>query len=227
MLDLTLEHYKSLLTTGAILVNDTDDSTEPYVLVYLEHEIEDGRTGTERRRAHGHLEAHAVRRLTEKGEPRALAGAPPYLDCRPATDAERALAAPILESPWLVGDAVERTAISHAIDTVVAEHFDEVRAEVEARVDRTEQHVVERLNQEIRYWDRRATDLRDQEAAGKQPQMNAEAAQRRADELAARKDRRLAELDRERQVAPRPPRVTGASLVAARRLLAPARRRRR
>jgi superfamily II DNA or RNA helicase len=213
VLDLTLEHYKSLLTTGAVLVNDTDDSTEPYVLVYLEHEVEDGRPAPS---GGGHVVISRRMQfvvLTETGEPHALAGAPPYLDCRPATETERALAAPILESPWLVGDAVERIAISHAIDTVVAEHFDEVRAEVQARVDRTEQHVVERLNHEIRYWDRRANDLRDQEAAGKQPRMNAEAAQRRADELAARKDRRLAELQRERQVAPRPPRVTGASLV--------------
>jgi hypothetical protein len=151
--------------------------------------------------------------LTENGEPHALSGAPPYLDCRSATEAEQRLAAPLLESAWLVGDAVERIAVSHAIDTVVAEHFDDVRTEVETRVDRTEQHVVERLNEEIRYWDRRATDLRDQEAAGKQPRMNAEAAQRRADELAARKDRRLNELQHERQVAPRPPRVTGACLV--------------
>jgi hypothetical protein len=51
-----------------------------------------------------------------------------------------------------------------------------------------------RTSRKIRYWDRRATDLREQEAAGKQPRMNAEAAQRRADEFAARKDRRLAEL---------------------------------
>ena len=212
VLDLTLEHYKSLLTTGTILVNDTDDATEPYVLVYLEHEIEDGRPA----RGGGHIVISRRMQfvvLTEHGAPRGLAGAPPYLDCRPATEAERALAAPVLESPWLVGDAVERTAVEHAIGTVVAEHFNEVREEVIARVERTEQHVVERLNQEIRYWDRRATDLREQEAAGKQPRMNAEAAQRRADELAARKDRRLAELDRERQVAPRPPRVTGACLV--------------
>jgi len=212
VLDLMLEQHKSLLTTGAVLVNDSDPSTNPYLLVYLEHEIEDGRPA--RNGSHTVISRRMqFVAMTPDSEPRAIDGAPPFLDCRPATDDERATAAPILNSDWLVGDAVERAAVEHAIATVVAGHLSEVRNDVIERVERTEKHVRERLNQEIRYWDRRATDLRDQEAAGKQPKMNADAAQRRADDLAARLDRRLAELDRERQVAARPPRVTGACLV--------------
>jgi superfamily II DNA or RNA helicase len=211
VLDLTLEHYKSVLTNGAVLANEADPSTEPYALVYLEHEIEDGRptrTG-----------AHTVvsRRmqfiaLKPDGETQAFNGAP-FLDCRPASGDELELAGEVLDADWLVGDQVEQTVIAHAIDTTVASHLKEVRDHVTVRVDKTEQHVRERLNQEIRYWDRRAQDLRDQEAAGKQPKMNADAAQRRADELAARLERRTAELARERQVAARPPLVTGACLV--------------
>lgn len=211
VLDLTLERLATLLTNGAVVVNDTDPSTEPYAMVYLEHEIEDGRptrTGS-----------HTVisRRMQfvaidGTGEPRALAGAP-FLDCRPASADDVDLAADVLAADWLVGDRVERAAVELAIGSVVAAHLQEVRERVIARVDRIEQHVRERLNKEIRYWDRRAQDLRDLEAAGKQPKMNADAAQRRADDLAARLDRRTQELARERQVAARPPLVTGACLV--------------
>jgi superfamily II DNA or RNA helicase len=211
VLDLTLEHYKALLTNGAILANESDTSTEPYALVYLEHDIEDGRPTRSG--------AHTVvsRRmqfvaLSNDEQPRPMTGAP-FLDCRPASADEVDLAADVLDADWLRGDAVERRAIEHAIETVVAGHLQEVRDQVVARVDRTEQHVRERLNQEIRYWDRRAQDLREQEAAGKQPKMNAERAQRTADELAARLDRRVKELALERQVSARPPVVSGACLV--------------
>lgn len=211
VLDLTLERYRSLLTSGAVVVNDNDPSTDPYALVYIEHEIEDARptrTGS-----------HTVvsRRMQfvtmdGRGEPQAITG-PAFLDYRPATPNETALADGTLEADWLIGDQVERAAVEHAIATSVSFHLTEVRDHVINRVDRTKQHVRERLHEEIRYWDARARDLRDQEAAGKQPRMNAAAAQRRADDLAARLERRTAELDRERQVAARPPVVTGACLV--------------
>jgi superfamily II DNA or RNA helicase len=211
VLDLTLEQHRELLTTGAVLVNDADPSEEPYVLVYLEHEIEDGRPS----RGGGTIVSRRMQfvAMTEHGEPRGLDGAPPFLDCRPATGAELERARPVLAADWLLGDAVERAAVEHAIDTVVSAHLDEVRAQTVARVDRTEQHVRERLNREIRFLDRRAEDLRDQERAGKQPRVNAITFQRQADELSARLDQRLAELAQERQVSARPPRVTGACLV--------------
>jgi superfamily II DNA or RNA helicase len=211
VLDLTLERLGTLLTNGTVVVNDADPSTEPYALVFLEHEIEDGRT-TARGAPMVVSRRMQFVAMSATGEPHALEGAP-YLDCRPATIDEVALADEILASDWLVGDAVERAAVGHAIGTVVAGHLTEVRDEVVARVDRMEQHVRERLHIEIRYWDRRAQDLREQEAIGKQPKMNAEAAQRRADDLAARLERRTAELARERNVSARPPLVAGACLV--------------
>lgn len=212
VLDLTLEAYRALLTSGAVLVNDSDPSPEPYVLVYLEHEIEDGRPA----RDGGHVVISRRMQfvaMTENGEPHGIDGAPPFLDCRPPTEHELALAHPVLDADWLVGDAVERAAVEHAIATVVSGHLEEVKQQVVERIDRTEAHVRERLSKEIRYWDNRVQDLRDQEAKGKQPKMNADAAQRRADDLAARMERRMQELDRERQIAARPPRVTGACLV--------------
>ncbi len=211
VLDLTLERLGTLLTNGTILVSDADASTEPYALVFLENEIEDRRT------TRG--DAHTVisRRMqfvaiSREGESRALEGAP-YLDCRPATIDEIAQADELLASDWLKGDAIERAAVQYAIGSLVAKHLAEIRDETVARTERIEKHVRERLHQEIRYWDRRAQDLREQESIGKQPRMNAAAAQRRADDLSARLERRTAELKRERDVSARPPVVAGACLV--------------
>lgn len=211
VLDLTLERLGTLLTNGAVVVNDADLSADPYAIVFLENEIEDGRTV----RSGAHMIVSRRMQfvaLTADGEPRALDGAP-YLDCRPATADEVQLADDVLSADWLIGDHVERAAVDHAITSLVSDHLSEVRDEVVARVDRIEHHVRERLHREIRYWDRRAQDLREQEAIGKQPKMNAEAAQRRADDLAARLERRTEELARERNVSARPPLVTGACLV--------------
>jgi hypothetical protein len=89
-------------------------------------------------------------------------------------------------------------------------------------VDRTTAAVRERLMTEIRYWDRRANQLKDQELAGKLPRsgMNSGKARQRADELEARLARRLEELEAERQLSPLPPVVAGGALVLPAGLLA-------
>src|SRR5690606_19792404 len=42
-IDLILERHRGLLTQGTVLVDDTDDSEDPRVLVMLEHAVADGR----------------------------------------------------------------------------------------------------------------------------------------------------------------------------------------
>jgi hypothetical protein len=76
--------------------------------------------------------------------------------------------------------------------------------------------VRERLTREIAHWDHRANQLADQEASGRQPRMNAQQARHRADELAARMQRRFDELDRQARLAPQRPVVVGAALVLPR-----------
>ena len=71
----------------------------------------------------------------------------------------------------------------------------------------------ERLTREVTYWDHRASELQLQADAGKSPRMNPDRAAARADELQRRKEARLAELDREAQLASQSPgcrRRTGA-----------------
>jgi hypothetical protein len=74
--------------------------------------------------------------------------------------------------------------------------------------------VKDRLTKEITYWDHRANQLKDQELAGRvNAKINSGKARQRADELQARLQRRMAELELERQIAPLPPVAIGGSIV--------------
>jgi hypothetical protein len=73
--------------------------------------------------------------------------------------------------------------------------------------------VQDRLTKEITYWDHRAEELKLQELAGKKPRLNSGLARRRADDLQARLQKRLEELEQERHLAPLPPVVVGGAIV--------------
>ena len=63
--------------------------------------------------------------------------------------------------------------------------------------------VKDRLTKEITYWDHRANQLKDQELAGKtNAKINSGKARQRADELQARLQKRMADLELERQLSP-------------------------
>jgi len=70
-----------------------------------------------------------------------------------------------------------------------------------------------RLSREVTYWDHRAAELDLQASAGKTPRMNPDRAAARADDLQRRKAARLAELDRQAQLASQPPIIVGAALI--------------
>src|SRR5579875_1950744 len=80
---------------------------------------------------------------------------------------------------------------------------------------------MDRLTKEIAYWDHRAEELRLQEQAGKpNAQLNSQEARRRADELAARLEKRMEQLELEAQISPLPPVVMGGFVVVPAGLLA-------
>jgi superfamily II DNA or RNA helicase len=220
---LTIERHGSLLSAGTVLVDSTDPSEVPRVLCYLEHTITDARR-REGTSDHGGS-AHVVSRRFEfvnvdrdgNGSP---GGYAPYLDYRPATPDELALAKRILGEEWLSGPDLERRALDYGIEHIVPEHLAEVSARVDERAERTIAAVRTRLTREINHWDQRAAVLREQAAQGRQPKMNPERAQSRADELATRMRSRLAELEEERQLQALPPVLVGAALVIPAGLLA-------
>ncbi|MBI3462538.1 MAG: DUF3883 domain-containing protein, partial [Planctomycetes bacterium] len=70
------------------------------------------------------------------------------------------------------------------------------------------------LTKEINYWDHRAAQLKDQELAGRvNARLNSGLARQRANELEARLQRRLAELEQERKISALAPVVLGGALI--------------
>jgi hypothetical protein len=87
-------------------------------------------------------------------------------------------------------------------------------------IDKTVKAVKERLTAEIRYWDFRSADLKMKEQSGKtNARQNSQMAARRAEELEARMQKRLAELETETLISATPPVVVGDALIIPRGLL--------
>jgi len=208
--DLTLERYRNLLSQGAVLVDENDSGEEPRVLVYLEHSIRDGRVG---RNGRPRLVSQRLQFVYLDRNGKAVdGGAAPYLDCRPPTEAERRQVETILTEDWLAG-AIEERVRTYAISELVPRHLEEVKARRLEEIAKIEAAVKERLRREILHWQSRALELEREEQAGKQQRLNSQNARRHVETLTDRLDKRLAELAKERQIAPLPPEIQGAALV--------------
>jgi len=216
-IDLVLERYRDLLKRGAVLIDPQDPREEARALFYIEHAVQDARTDrsgnrrvVSRRMQFVEIDSHGAAHT---------AGYAPYLDYRPPTDEEQALIAPALEAPWLQQD-LEAQTLTYAIAALVPEHFDEVKRRKEELIAKTIAAVKDRLTKEIIYWDHRAEELKAQELAGRTPRLNSGKARQRADELQARLQKRMEELEQERRLSPLPPVVIGGALVIPGGLLA-------
>lgn len=210
-IDLILERYRDLLKQGSIFLNESDPGEGVRVLFYLEQSIQDGRTDKHGNRRVVSRQMQFVE-IDEKGNV-INAGYAPYLDYRPLTEEERKLATCELEQAWLKAD-LESQVTSYAITNLVPKHFGEVKSRKEELVNKTMAAVKDRLVKEITYWDHRAEELKAEELAGKvNARINSAKARVRADELGGRLEKRLSELEQERQLSPAPPVVMGGALV--------------
>lgn len=220
VIDLTLERHRDILRRGAILVNDRDQGTQPHMLFYLEHAIQDAVSTR-----HGERRIISKRMLhvemDHDGKTRFVQYAP-YLDYRPLAEGEaevdKVLSRP--ECAW-IGRELEQKVQSFAIGQVVPIHLKEIRDAKMKLIAKTEAAVKDRLTKEISYWDRRAEDLKLQEQAGRpNARLNSGEARKRADGLQGRLQRRQEQLKLEAQISPLPPVVLGGVLVLPRGLLA-------
>jgi len=165
VLDLTLERHRDLLKRGTVLVDERDPGTAPRVLLMLEHAIQDAsqlpsgeRRTISRRMLYVEMDAAGNARHVHYA---------PYLDYRPLADGEPAVAA-ILTRPecaWITRD-LEKTALGHAIRTVVPEHVGEVKGRRLEWIGKTRAAVKDRLTKEITWWDHRAEELKLKGAGG-------------------------------------------------------------
>lgn len=219
-LDLTLERHRDLLRRGTALVDESDTGTAPHVLFYLEHAVQDAsllKNGDRRTISKQMLYVD----LDSSGQARHIHYAP-YLDYRPLRPDEPGidtlLARP--EVAWITRD-LEQKALAHAIAEVVPEHLKEVRDRRTAWISKARAAVKDRLTKEIGYWDHRAEDLKLQEQAGRpNARLNSLEARRRADDLQARLQKRMEQLDLEAQISALPPVALGGLIVVPAGLLA-------
>lgn len=218
VIDLTLEQSADVLKRGAVLIDENDPGDQPRLLFYIEDSLQDG-----------HRLPNGAQRVVDKSlqfveldeSGRAHgAGYAPYLDYRAATEDETtATLAYAKNQTWLTGN-IEDIAIHYAMTEIVPAHYQEVRKRRQEYADKVAKAVKTRLTEEIQYWDYRASELRQKEAAGKgNPKLNSDNAQRRADDLQARLDKRLSELEEEKHVSPCPPVIAGGALIIPQGLL--------
>ena len=213
VVDLILERHRDLLRRGTILVDERDSGTEPKVLFYLEHSIQDAsvtrlgdRTIVSRQMLYVEIDAVGNARHSQYA---------PYLDYRPLREDEFGVRK-ILDSSeykW-INQNLEERAQSHAVTRIVPRHLEEVKVAKLELIAKTEAAVKDRLTKEITYWDHRAAQLKAQEQSGRvNAKLNSAEARKRADNLQGRLEKRLKELELERQLSALPPVVIGGALV--------------
>lgn len=218
VIDLIRERNMDVMKQGTVFVDGSDMGTEARLLFYIEDSIQDGilLPDGNRRVISKHL--HFVE-LKEDGSA-INAGYAPYLDYRAASEEEQPAIRRFLVTQQWLRQNVEDIAVGCAISEIIPRHMREVKEYTEARIDKTTKAVEERLTAEIRHWDFRAAELKLKESAGKpNAKVNSEMMRRRADDLQARMQKRLAELDAEKQISAMPPVVAGGALIIPQGLL--------
>ena len=192
---------------GSVLIDESDASQAPRVLFYLEHSIQDGRVSPNGTRRVISRQLQFVE-MPPDGSVR-MGGPAPYLDYRPATEEERKMALDAAGKSWLTSD-LERAALDYAVEHVVPQHLSHVSNLKAEQVTKTMAAVKDRLTKEITYWDRRANELKASELAGRgSSRLNSGKARQRADDLQARLERRMRELEEECRVSASAPLVAG------------------
>jgi len=217
-IDLIRERNVDVLKRGAVFIDDSDYSTDARLLFYVEDSVQDGviLPSGGKRVISKHI--HFVE-LKEDGTT-TNAGYAPYLDYRAADETEHTAVRDFLSTQQWLQANVEETAVGYAISEVIPAHVKEVKERKTKLIDKTAKAVKERLTAEIQYWDFRAADLKMKETAGKaNARLNSQMASRRAEELEARMQKRLAELETEKLVSAMPPVIVGGAIIIPRGLL--------
>lgn len=214
MSDLIIEQHANLLRQGAILVDPTDDGTEPWLLFLLTHEVKSG---------DGMVLSKRMQfvRVGQDGQA-TFAGWAPHLDLEPLAMSERPLLKDVLAAPWIVADQEPR-AVTLAASTLVPEHYNEVAGRRVAHVEKTLNAVHERLTKEIAFWQDRWLKLKEDGEAGKDVRLNLENIRRTLSDLEGRLENRKKELHAMRHVVNGTPVVLGGALVVPAGLMRPRR----
>ena len=211
-IDLILEPYRALLKQGCILVDENDLSERVRILVYLEHSIQDARKD---KSGNFRVVSRQMQYVEIDSEGQAKnAGHAPYLDYRPLQQSEQSLLPQILmNQSSILQKGIEEQARDYAIQHLVPRHKEQVQQQRTERINKTIEAVKERLTTEINYWEKQAEEFRLKIGVQTNAQLNYDNYRRRAEELKARRENRLAELEQERNISAKSPVVLGGALI--------------
>ena len=197
--ELTIAQLRPALERGTVLVSPKVDA--PRLLVGVREEIADATDMTVAERfSYAYVDRDGI---VED------AGPAPYLDCVAAPLSATSVAARKLE--WLA-DAEQRAA-SWITAQRVSAFLAEVTARREPELQRVRDHVGIRLNQEHERLIAAAMKAGEDQRLGKKPRETEASLLEKAGELDVRREQRLARLDQQLQMQPRPPRIATAALV--------------
>lgn len=209
------ENYRK----GGILIDPENRTEEPRLMCCLDTSVRDAviENGINRTIA---------RRMSfveiDRANNAVNAGFAPYLDYEGIPDRKLTKTREILRNTtWLDSD-VENMAVRYAASRIVPEMFEETKTLRLETIQKIRHEVDARLQAEINYWDRKAAEYKDKilhgdtNPATRLQQDNATA---KANELESRKKERMEELDREEQMAPMTPVLTGVAVVIPKMML--------
>ena len=216
LISLVREQHDHLMKQGAVLVDDADSGTDVSALFLLEHSVQDGRPVRPGKPnvISQKLQFASINKAGDVSD----AGIAPHLNLRPARQDEVEAVDDLLKEEWLCSD-MEKRVTQFATVKLAQRHVEEVRNRRLPEIDKVEREVNRRLRSEIHHWDSRAFELKEQEKAGKGNDLNWRNAERRAEELAERLQRRLGLIEQERFISSQPPRIRGGMVVVPRGLL--------
>ncbi len=218
VIDLIRENDVDVMKQGTVFIDENDEGEIPRLLFYVESSIQDGVMLPDGSRRTISQELHFVE-LDEKGNAR-NAGYAPYLDYSASNETEHQVIMDYIPTQQWLMNGVQSIAEDYAITEIIPRHFSTVKDRRIAMTEKMQKAVKERLTEAIQYWDYRAGELKRKENAGKvNAKLNSQNAERRAEELEARMNKRLAELEKEKQVSAAPPVIVGGALVVPRGLL--------
>ena len=209
VLEHTIEAHRDALQRGTVLVESGRLTGPPRLMLAATSTVSDGSgRAVSRRFEFVTIDADG---LIDSG------GVAPYLDAEPLDGAGGPEGDPrvteLLEAPWLRGGTVDeltRWASAH----LLPEHLAAVRSRVESRVAKARREVRERMTETINHLDAEAVKLEESRGRGR-PNKRRTPERLRADmeELVARRDARLAELDSQSVVRAESVTVDGAALL--------------
>ena len=207
-----LERYQGQMRKGAVLVDPAADARDDpiRVIYFLSHAVLDGQYHLLSQRIH-------FVEVTRDGTCQDM-GPSPILDLRPIQSDELELVGKALEDDWHDLN-LEPSVLAYARTYIAERHVREIRSRHGDRLDMVKEAIGKQLTRAINYWDLQAEEAKFKERAGKKPRIASGEARARAESLAARRTRRIAEISAQQDITAHDPSIVSCALIVPQGLL--------